>query len=100
MNPTRRAIAESTGAALGGYAFAATLEAVLIRVLRPTEWELAWVSDVALAVAFGVAVYFWRHLLMSRHELADRDRAELVLQTQLSLAADIQQRGADANRYR
>ena len=92
MRPTRRALAESAGAALGGYVVAATLEAVLIRVVRPTEWELAWVSDVALAVALGVAVYFWRHLLTTRDKLAERERDELVLQTQLSLAADIQRR--------
>jgi sigma-B regulation protein RsbU (phosphoserine phosphatase) len=35
-------------------------------------------------------VYLWRHLLAIRHELAERERAEIVLQTQLSLAAEIQ----------
>jgi len=92
MNPTRRALGESAGAALLAYALAATLEAALIRVVRPTEWELAWVSDGALAAALGVAVYFWRHLHATRDQLAERDRVELVLQTQLSLAADIQRR--------
>jgi sigma-B regulation protein RsbU (phosphoserine phosphatase) len=92
MNLTRRALVESTAAALGGYALAAVLEAVVIRWLQPTEWELAWVSDLALAVALGVAVYLWRHLLASRNELAERERAEIVLQTQLSLAAEIQRR--------
>jgi serine phosphatase RsbU (regulator of sigma subunit) len=89
---TRRALAESAAAALGGYFLAAALEAMIIRSLRPTEWELAWVSDLALAVALGIAVYLWRHLLATKHELAQRDRAEIVLQTQLSLAAEIQQR--------
>jgi serine phosphatase RsbU (regulator of sigma subunit) len=89
---TRRALAESAAAALGGYVLAAGLEVVVIRWLQPTEWELAWVSDLALAVALGVAVYLWRHLLATRHELAERERAEIVVQTQLSLAADIQQR--------
>jgi serine phosphatase RsbU (regulator of sigma subunit) len=90
INLTRRALAESVAAALGGYIFAAALEAIVIRWLQPTEWELAWVSDLALAVALGVAVYLWRHLLAIRHELAERERAEIVLQTQLSLAAEIQ----------
>jgi len=92
MRAMRRALAYGLVAATGGYVLAATLEAAVIRSLRPTEWELAWVSDVALAAAFGVAVYLWRHLLATRTELADRERAELVLQTQLSLAADIQRR--------
>lgn len=92
MTFNRRVLVESAGVALGGYAVAATLEALLIRWIRPTEWELAWVSDVTLAVALGVAVYLWRHLLTTRHELAERERAELVLEAQLSLAAEIQRR--------
>ena len=92
MKPGRRALAESVAAAVCGYIVAAALEATVIRVLRPTEWELAWVSDAALAVALGVAVYLWRHLVSTRRELEDRERAELVLQTQLSIAADIQRR--------
>jgi serine phosphatase RsbU (regulator of sigma subunit) len=89
---TRRALLESAAAALGGYVLAAALEAAVIRGLRPTEWELAWISDLALAVAFGVAVYLWRNLRTTRHELEQRERAEIVLETQLSLAAEIQQR--------
>ena len=89
---TRHALAESGMAALTGYVLAVSLEAAVIRWVQPTEWELAWVSDLALATALGVAVYLWRDLLATRHALAERERAEIVLQTQLSLAADIQQR--------
>jgi hypothetical protein len=92
MNPNRRALAVSVGVAVCGYIVAALLEATIIRWVRPTEWELAWVSDAALAVALGIAVYLWRHLVTTRRELEDRERAELVLQTQLSIAADIQRR--------
>lgn len=92
INRNRRAVAESVAAAVCGYIIAVILEATLIRSVRPTEWELAWVSDAALAVALGIAVYFWRHLLTTRRELEERDRAELVLQTQLSIAAEIQRR--------
>ena len=92
MNPGKRALSESVAAAVCGYVIAAILEATLIRTVRPTEWELAWVSDAALAVALGIAVYLWRHLLTTRRELAERERAELVLQTQLSIAAQIQRR--------
>ena len=92
MNAHRRALAESVGAAVCGYIVAALLEVALIRTLRPTEWELAWISDAGLAIALGFAVYLWRHLLTTRRELADRERTELVLQTQLSIAAEIQRR--------
>jgi serine phosphatase RsbU (regulator of sigma subunit) len=92
VSPARRALIESAGAAVCGYIVAAAFEAALIRAVRPTEWELAWVGDAALAVALGVAVYLWRHLLTTRRELRQHERSELVLQTQLSLAADIQRR--------
>ena len=92
MNLTRRALAESVTAALGAYVLAAALETIAIRGLQPTEWELAWVSDLVLSVALGVAVYVWRRLLATRHELAQRERDAIVLQTQLSVAAEIQRR--------
>ena len=79
MNSTRRALAESAVAALTGYVVAADLEVLVIRWLRPTEWELASVSDVVLATALGVAVYLWRCLLTTRQQLIGRERAELVL---------------------
>lgn len=92
MGPDRRALADSVVAAGAAYLTAVGLEALIIRALRPTEWELAWVSDIALALSLGVAVYLWRHLLTTRHQLAERERAELVLEAQLSTAADIQRR--------
>jgi serine phosphatase RsbU (regulator of sigma subunit) len=92
MTSHQRAIADSVLVAVCGYLIAGTLEATIIRTLQPTEWELAWVSDALLATALGIAVYLWRHLLSTRLELAERDRAELVLQTQLSVAAEIQKR--------
>ncbi len=85
-------VAESVAVAVCGYVVAAAVEAGLIRWLRPTEWELAWISDVVLAMALGVAVYLWRSLRLTRETLAAHQRAELVLQTQLSVAADIQRR--------
>jgi serine phosphatase RsbU (regulator of sigma subunit) len=88
--PHRRELVESIVAAVCAYILSAVFEAVLIRSIGPTEWELAWVSDVALAGAFGTAVYLWRHLLNTRRELEERERTRLVVDTQLSIAADIQ----------
>ena len=87
-----RIVADSVFVALVGYLVAGAAEIALIRVFRPSERELAWVSDVVLSIALGVAVYLWRHLAMTRQALLDRERAELVLNTQLALAADLQRR--------
>ena len=83
---------EGVTSALIVYVVAGASEEALIRVLRPTEGELTWISDVVTAAAFGVAVYLWRHLRATRLELSERQRAELVLQTQLTLAASMQRR--------
>jgi len=86
------ALAQSVGVAVVAYVVAGATEIAIIDTVRPSERELAWISDLVLAAALGVAVYLWRHLQASRQELAARERAELVLQTQLSVAADIQRR--------
>ena len=83
---------ESAAIAAGAYIGAGILELTLIRVFQPTELELTWVSDVLLAAAFGAAVYFWRHLRLTRLELAAKERSQLVLDTQLAVAADMQRR--------
>jgi sigma-B regulation protein RsbU (phosphoserine phosphatase) len=88
----RRAIVEGALAALVVYVAAGLGEAALIRLLRPTELELTWVSDLVLSAALGIAVYLWRHLRATRLELTERERAEVVIQTQLSLAEAMQRR--------
>ena len=85
-------VAQSVGVALLGYVVAGVAEMGLIRTFRPSERELAWVSDAVLSGALGVAVYLWRHLSVTRQSLMARERAELVLTTQLSVAADLQRR--------
>jgi len=85
-------VGHSVATALIAYVVAGLFEAGVIRTVRPSEWTLAWVSDVVLSVALGVAVYLWRDLRATRQELAERERAELVLDTQLSVAAEIQRR--------
>ena len=71
-----RAVIEGSLAALAVYVIAGGGEAALISVLHPTELELTWVSDVVLAVAFGIAVYLWRNLRATRHELTTLERAD------------------------
>ena len=85
-----RELVESITAAAFAYVASAAIETALIRSLQPTEWELAWVSDAVLATAFGSAMYLWRRLLTARRELQERERAQLVVETQLATAAQIQ----------
>ena len=92
MSAARRAMLEGFVAAVVVYAVAGGGELVLINVLRPTEVELTWVSDLVLSSALGIAVYLWRNLRVTRLALTERERADLVIQTQLSLAESMQRR--------
>jgi sigma-B regulation protein RsbU (phosphoserine phosphatase) len=73
-------------------AFIAALifERGLIRLLGLDLRELEWISDVVLAVAFGVATFLWLHLRRARTALTRLERARVVLDTELQIAADIQ----------
>lgn len=72
------------------YLLATATEIVIIRVLRPTEIELTWISDAFLAGAFGVAVFLWLHLKSTRMTLSRLEREHIVLDAQLAFAAEIQ----------
>jgi sigma-B regulation protein RsbU (phosphoserine phosphatase) len=65
-------------------------DALVLRVVRPPRGEVLLVSDVILATAFGGVVYLWLHLRATRTRLTDLERGQVVLDTQLSLAAQIQ----------
>src|SRR5262245_233191 len=87
-----RALAQAGAVALAFFAVAGLLEAALIRAFRPSELELDWVSDVVLSAALGVAVYLWLHLRATRQALTERERSQVVIQTQLALAEAMQRR--------
>lgn len=80
----------ATASAVLLYVLATGIEILLIEGLRPTEIELAWISDAILALAFGFAVFLWLHLKWTRMTLSRLEREHIVLDTQLSLAAEIQ----------
>jgi serine phosphatase RsbU (regulator of sigma subunit) len=86
MGPLPRAVLVAAGA----YALATAFEFALIAIFHPTEWALTWVSDAVLASAVGVSTYLWQHLRDTRAALSSAERARLVLDTQLTLAADLQ----------
>ena len=73
-------------------AVAGLAEATLIRVLQPSELELDWISDVVLSSALGIAVYLWLHLRATRLALTERERTQVIIQSQLSMAEAMQRR--------
>jgi phosphoserine phosphatase RsbU/P len=76
--------------ALGAFVLAIAFERELVRVLGLDLQQLEWISDVVLAVAFGAATFLWLHLRRTRTALTRLERAQLVLETELTIAADIQ----------
>ena len=85
-----RAGATATVSAIVVYFIATSTEIAVIERVRPGEMELTWISDLVLATAFGVAVFLWLHLKWTRLTLSRLEREHIVLDTQLSLAAEIQ----------
>jgi serine phosphatase RsbU (regulator of sigma subunit) len=66
------------------------IEALLLRYARPPRGELRSVSNIILASAFGVALYLWLDLKATRATLTGMERSQLVVETQLALAAEVQ----------
>jgi hypothetical protein len=85
---TRRAwnAMASAGAAIITYGFARAVDTVV----HSPRSEVLLVSDVVLATALSVGVYLWLNLRATRTRLTDLERAQIALDTQLSLAAEIQ----------
>ena len=87
-----RTFVSASAIAIAFYVIAGLFEATLIRVLQPSELELDWISDGLLSTALGVAVYLWLYLRATRRALTESERAQLVIQAQLSLAEAMQRR--------
>jgi serine phosphatase RsbU (regulator of sigma subunit) len=89
----RRALPVLSAVVSAVVAFTAALlfERALARIVGFDLRELEWISDVVLAVAFGTATFLWLHLRRARSALTRLERAKLVLDTELAIAADIQQ---------
>jgi sigma-B regulation protein RsbU (phosphoserine phosphatase) len=80
----------SIGVAVVTYRCARAADALVLRLVHPWQGEILLISDVILATAFGVMVYLWLDLRATRTRLTGLERAQIVLDTQLSLAAQIQ----------
>src|SRR5882672_7830085 len=89
---TRRVlnIVASIAAAFVTYRGARAADALVLRLVHPPRGEVLLISDLILATAFGVVVYLWLNLRATRTRLTGLEREQIVLDTQLSLAAQIQ----------
>jgi sigma-B regulation protein RsbU (phosphoserine phosphatase) len=92
MTHPARLLLRSVVAAAVVYVVASAVEFAFIRAVAPTELELTWISDAVLAAAFGLAMFLWLHLRAARADIAHLERDQIVLDTQLSVAADIQRK--------
>jgi sigma-B regulation protein RsbU (phosphoserine phosphatase) len=85
-----RPVLDALASALVAFAAALAFERSLIRLLGIDLPKLEWISDIVLGVAFGIATFLWLHLRLARNALTRIERAQLVLATELQIAADIQ----------
>ncbi len=65
-------------------------ERAIMRVFGVDVRAMEWISDVILAIAFGGVSFLWLHLRRARTELSRLERAQVVIDTELAIAADIQ----------
>jgi serine phosphatase RsbU (regulator of sigma subunit) len=68
------------------------LETLFVLVAAPPRGEMRSVNYVFLSTAFGVAIYLWLDLKATRATLTGIERSQVVVETQLALAADVQRR--------
>ena len=83
-----RVVLAAVAAAAAAFVLAIGFERQLVRLL--SLGELEWVSDVVLSTALGVATFLWLHLRRARTELTRLERDQLVLDTELGIASEIQ----------
>src|SRR4030095_1347868 len=66
------------------------IESIVIRLVRPSEQALTWVSDLVIAVVLAAAIYLRLDLQATRVRLSRIEQEQIVADTELSLAAEIQ----------
>jgi sigma-B regulation protein RsbU (phosphoserine phosphatase) len=90
MNRRLLNVLGAIAAAVVTYASARAADSLVWRIVHPARGQVLFISDVILAAAFGGAVYLWLNLAAARTRVTRLERAQIVVDTQLSLAADIQ----------
>ena len=86
------AAAVAVGFALAAYLAANGLELLAVQFINPNLTDIVELSDLLLASAVGGTLFLWLHLKATRSELHRLERAQIVMNTQLATAAQIQRR--------
>jgi sigma-B regulation protein RsbU (phosphoserine phosphatase) len=92
MNRRIATLLAATCVAILTFSFVRGLELVYLYYVEPPRGEIRSVTHIILTTAFGVATYLWLDLRAARVTLTSMERAQVVVETQLALAADVQRR--------
>lgn len=66
------------------------IELFVNHVLRPSNSEIAWISDVVLSAGFVTVTWLWIRLRETTLALTELERERIVVNTQLTVAARVQ----------
>jgi serine phosphatase RsbU (regulator of sigma subunit) len=80
------------GAGLLVLVIGTSVESAVIAALRPTGFELEWVSDAVAAIAVAGLTYLSLRLGAARSQVVGLERSRIALDEQLRVAAEIQRR--------
>jgi serine phosphatase RsbU (regulator of sigma subunit) len=80
----------AAASAVAAFFVATGAESLYIGLAHADRAALEWISDVVLSLGFGLVAWLWLHLRATQGELARLERAQIVLDTELALAAGIQ----------
>ena len=75
---------------LCGIAASQGIELFVNRILRPDAEEITWISEAVMAGGFAVVTWLWVRLRETQIALTDLERAQIVAETQLTIAARVQ----------
>jgi sigma-B regulation protein RsbU (phosphoserine phosphatase) len=87
-----RPVLAAASAAVAVYAAVHRLQELIAADVDPRAGGIRSASDITLGVAFATALYLWLALRETRAALTMVERSQVVLETQLSLAAQVQRR--------
>jgi sigma-B regulation protein RsbU (phosphoserine phosphatase) len=84
--------AVAVGFAVAAYLIANGVELLAVQFVSPNLRDVVELSDFLLSGAAGATLFLWLHLKSTRSELYRLERAQIVVNTQLATAAQIQRR--------
>jgi hypothetical protein len=92
MNRRLLSVLAAACAAIIIYSCVRGLESLFVYVAVPPRGEMRSVNYVFLTTALGLAMYLWLDLRATRTTLTGMERSQVVVDTQLALAAEVQRR--------